>query len=87
LVVDHLCRNRACLNPWHLELVTVRVNTRRGALKGVVGKWPRGSFCIRGHAYSEHSVERQHGGYTRRICLACERIRTRAHKARIRAAG
>lgn len=30
LVLDHLCRVRTCVAPWHLEPVTVRENTRRG---------------------------------------------------------
>ena len=30
LVLDHLCGNRACVNPEHLEVVTKGVNTRRG---------------------------------------------------------
>lgn len=33
LVLDHLCRNRACVNPEHLEPVTVQVNTLRGEAK------------------------------------------------------
>ena len=31
LELDHLCRNRACINPWHLEAVTRTINARRGA--------------------------------------------------------
>jgi hypothetical protein len=33
LELDHLCRNRICVNPWHLEAVTHAVNTRRGVAK------------------------------------------------------
>src|ERR1700685_4696540 len=30
LVLDHLCRNPSCVNPWHLEAVTQKENIRRG---------------------------------------------------------
>jgi hypothetical protein len=32
LEVDHLCRNRGCVNPEHLEIVSHRENVRRGHL-------------------------------------------------------
>lgn len=37
LVLDHLCENPACWNPWHLEPVTQRVNLARSATS-VAGK-------------------------------------------------
>lgn len=81
LVIDHLCRNRACVNPWHLEPVTVQVNTQRGDLAGVVGRH-RGVACLRGHVFSEHGVERRsRDGYTRQICRLCERIRNQARRS------
>jgi len=36
LVIDHLCRNPACVNPAHLEAVTMLENLRRGAWTGGV---------------------------------------------------
>jgi hypothetical protein len=35
---DHLCRNRRCVNPWHLEIVTNQVNVWRGALAALTPK-------------------------------------------------
>lgn len=47
LDLDHLCRNRACVNPAHLEPVTRSTNLRRGV--GTAGR----TECPQGHPYDE----------------------------------
>ena len=51
LDIDHLCRNRLCVNPSHLEIVTRRVNLLRGF--GHPGNNARKSCCPRGHPYDK----------------------------------
>ena len=63
LELDHLCRNRACANPDHLEPVTRSENVRRG-------RAGRRRFCLRGH--DTHQV----GRYKTSNCVACERERS-----------
>lgn len=45
LVIDHLCRNRRCVNPSHLEPVTPLVNNQRGAHAHIINT----GRCLRGH--------------------------------------
>lgn len=50
LVIDHLCRVRHCVNPRHLEQVTMRENWRRGQHHSALG------VCKRGHPISGANV-------------------------------
>jgi hypothetical protein len=70
LVLDHLCRRRACINPWHLEAVTSEENTRRGD----AAKALRSGRCKRGHELVGDNVVIRLNG--RRRCVPCSRINT-----------
>ena len=50
LTIDHLCRNRMCVNPDHLEAVTVKVNELRG--ETIAAKNVKKTHCPKGHPYS-----------------------------------
>ena len=65
--LDHLCRNRGCVNPAHLEVVTQRENILRG--KSRAANLARLTACPRGHELSWISEK----GKSRRICHVCKR--------------
>lgn len=73
--VDHLCRNRACVNRAHLEAVSNQENTQRGLRGRLV------TVCRHGHLYTDESTGYQRGPYgPRRLCLICRRARDRARR-------
>jgi hypothetical protein len=69
MVLDHLCRNRACVNPAHLEVVTQRENTLRGI--GPAAKNARKLRCKNGHLLSGNNLYVCPRGY--RECRICRK--------------
>ena len=63
--LDHLCKNRSCVNPGHLEPVTHKQNMERGfhATK---------THCKHGHELTDDNLVR---GLPNRRCLTCDRDR------------
>lgn len=53
-VIDHICRNRACVNPYHVEPVTQRENIVRG--ESFVGYNARKTHCKFGHAFTKENT-------------------------------
>lgn len=78
LQLDHLCRVRACCNPWHLEPVTNAVNKERS--RGFVEDMH--PACKAGHPWTPENTYRAPNGT--RHCRVCGNARTRAYKARKR---
>lgn len=78
LVIDHLCRNRRCCNPDHLEAVTSRENTRRGS-SSAGREWLR-SHCDSGHELTPENTRLERNGQRR--CRTCARDYQRARRAR-----
>lgn len=77
LTLDHLCRNRACWNPDHLEPVPIGVNVSRALSPNRAAF--RGGECRRGHDITDpHNVYDYNG---RRQCAECARENARRRRA------
>ncbi len=71
-VLDHLCRNRLCIRPDHLEPVTDRTNILRGI--GPTAENARKTHCLNGHPLSGDNLIESPG---RRRCRACRTSKDR----------
>lgn len=67
LVIDHLCRVRACVNPAHLEPVANLDNLMRGQTLAAINAAK--THCPRGHEYTSENTQRKSNGS--RICRTC----------------
>ncbi|MGH3571467.1 MAG: HNH endonuclease signature motif containing protein [Pseudonocardiaceae bacterium] len=68
--LDHLCRNKGCVRPSHLEVVTHKENSRRALVK---------THCVNGHPLTGDNL---YFTGSRRACKICSRARNSRNKAK-----
>lgn len=76
MTLDHLCKNTLCVNPDHLEVVTMKVNALRSSSPPAINAIK--THCVRGHEYSPDNLV---GGTRGRKCKVCHRERMRRVRA------
>ncbi len=83
--VDHLCRNRKCYNPEHLEAVTHAENMRRSRIND---RQRNKTHCPQDHPYSGYNLmsgSQKNRNSTYRRCRVCHNAQARAYNARRKA--
>lgn len=74
LEADHLCRNRGCCNPHHIEAVTHDENMARSIPMNA-----KKTHCHKGHPFNDENTYVTPDG--RRMCRTCQRARVAAYRA------
>lgn len=78
MVIDHVCRNRACVNPSHLRVVTARTNTLENSLAPSALNAAK-THCVRGHELIDRTTAAKAGW---RYCKKCAVINQTAYRER-----
>jgi hypothetical protein len=81
-VIDHTCRNKSCVNPAHMEIVTVGENSRRGQSRLMEAH--RNNTCANGHKWNRLNlrVRPQKDGTAKICCRICQNDTQKTRRSR-----
>lgn len=84
LTIDHICRNRPCCNPYHMEPVTRGENRRRAPISGRAAVHAAKTHCDNGHEFTVENTQLyvRPGKAATRVCRACASEKNRRYLAR-----
>jgi hypothetical protein len=80
LVIDHLCENRACCNPSHLQAISHTENVRKGRAPSALNG--KKTHCKRGHPLEDARGYGAAGAKGWRVCRECLRRRNKTSTGR-----
>ena len=70
IVIDHLCRNRSCVNPSHMDITTIGQNCMRGDSPSAINS--RKTHCGKGHQYNDNNM-RIDPKTKKKRCIICQK--------------
>lgn len=85
MMIDHMCRNRGCVNPKHLRQVTPEVNTLENSVSITAINLTK-THCPKGHEYTPENTKINAGkkkyGRPFRLCRTCANIESARQRAK-----
>lgn len=81
-VVDHICKNKVCVNPLHLRVVSQRVNSLENS-NGIGAINSKKTHCLNGHQFSKENT-RIAKSKNERICRTCRKERAQKYRDKLR---
>ena len=81
IVIDHLCKNKSCVNPVHLEAVTQKENIMRGTWFASLNA--KKTHCPKGHEFTpENTISYKRKTWIQRQCRICHNTNCVNYRAR-----
>jgi len=74
--IHHVCENRRCVNPFHLEVLTRREHVAKHRWHGWAGKNAQKTQCVHGHLLEGDNIYRSPSHPERRQCRKCNQVRS-----------